>query len=95
MRLVPTNKFQQTDPAILSPYTHAHVVTPSDTEDLAELPRGLYASKSSSSHADVSIILDGDDTPFVFSFARGEIVPMRVKRVRVTDTDATTVVALY
>ena len=43
----------------------------------------------------MSIILDGDDTPFVFSFARGEIVPMRVKRVRVTDTDATTVVALY
>lgn len=92
---MPTNKFQQTDPAINSPYTHAHVVTPSDTEDLAEVPRALYATKGASSHSDVSIILSGDDDPVTFVLARGVIVPMRVKRVRVTDTDATIIVALY
>jgi hypothetical protein len=95
VRLVPTNNFQQTDPAILSPYTHAHVVTPSDTEDLDEVPRALYASKGASSHCSVSAILSGDTDPITLELARGEIVPVRVKRVRVTNTDATNIVALY
>ena len=95
MRLVPTNNFQQTDPAINAPYTRSRLVTPSDTEDLDEITRALYASKSTSSHSDVSVILSGDDTPITLVLARGEIVPMRVKRVRVTNTDATNIVALY
>lgn len=92
---MPTNNFQQTDPAINSPYTHGHVVTPSDTTDLDEIPRALYATKGASSHSDVSVILMGDTDPVTFVLARGVIVPMRVKRVRVTNTDATTIVALY
>ena len=92
---MPTNRFQQTDPAILSPYTHGHIVTPSDTEDLDEVTRALYASKGSSSHCSVSVILSGDDEPIKLELARGEVVPFRVRRVRVTDTDATAIVALY
>lgn len=92
---MPTNNFQQTDPAINSPYLHGHAVTPSDTVDLAELPRAIYASKGSTSHCDVSVILAGDDTPVTFVLARGEIAPIRVKRVMATGTDATAIVALY
>ena len=89
------NNYWQTDPAINSPYIHGHVVTPSDTVDLAELPRAIYASKGSSSHSDVSVILAGDNTPVTFVLARGEIVPVRAKRVMATGTDATAIVALY
>jgi hypothetical protein len=70
-------------------------VTPSDTEDLDEVPRALYASKGASSHCSVSAILSGDTDPITLELARGEIVPVRVKRVRVTNTDATNIVALY
>ena len=89
------NNYWQTDPAINSPYIHAHVVTPSDTVDLPEIPRALYAHKGASSHCDVTLIPAGDEDPVLFVLARGEIVPVRAKRVMATGTDATAVVALY
>jgi hypothetical protein len=92
---MPTNKFSQNDASILAPYTRSVTITPSDSTDLAEVTRALYASKGSSSHCSVSVILGGDTDPITLELARGEIVPIRVKRVRVTNTDATSVIALY
>jgi hypothetical protein len=91
---VATNRFSQADAAILSPYTRAVTITPNDNEDLVEIPRGVYASKGSS-HCTVVVIMEGDDVSVSLDFARGEIMPIRVRRIYATGTDATSIVALY
>ena len=94
-RTLATNRFQQTDKAINSPYTRAEVLTPSDTEDLAEIPRAICAYKSSGSHTKINVLLADDDTPAVFYVVSGDLLPLRVKRLYSTDTDATHITALY
>lgn len=90
-----SNRFSQTDPAILSPFTRSVTVTPSDTEDLAEISRGIFATKGSSSHCTIVLLLADNTTTATFDLARGEYLPLRVKRVYSTGTDATNIVALY
>lgn len=90
-----TNKFQQTDPAIHAPFIRSVTVTPSDTEDLAEISRGIFATKGASSHSTIVVLLADDTTSATFDLARGEYLPLRVKRVYATGTDATNIVALY
>lgn len=89
-----TNNFSQTSPEILAPYTRAVDVTPDDDNDLSEVTRGIHAH-GAGSHHDLSVILQGDDNPVVIAIAKGDILPLRVRRVRATDTTATTIVALY
>ncbi len=92
--MVATNKFQQTDKAINAPYTRAVSVTPSDTTDLNEIPRGLHAD-GVGSHHNVAVILEGDASSVIINMAKGHIMPLRVRRVLATGTTATSVVALY
>ena len=93
--VAPSNRFQQTDPAINAPYTRAKELTQSDTEDLAEIPRAICAFKSGGSTTKIKVLLADDDTPTIFFVVSGDLLPMRVKRVYLTDTDATHVTALY
>lgn len=90
-----SNRFSQTDPAILAPYTRGVTVTPSDTVDLAEVSRGIFATKGTSSHSTIVVLLADNTTTTTFDLARGEYLPLRVKRVYATGTDATNIVALY
>lgn len=90
-----TNRFAQTDAAILSPYTRASVVTPSDTEDLPEISRGICAYKNSGSHTKMNLILADDTEAEIFYVVSGDLLPLRVKRVMDTDTDATHITVLY
>jgi hypothetical protein len=91
-----TNNFSSTDAAILAPYTDAVAITPSNTVDLAQVTRALHAH-GAGSHHDVAVTLanDPDGTSVVLSIAKGDVLPIRVKRVWVTGTTATTIVGLY
>lgn len=91
-----TNNFSSNSLSVLSPFTSASVVTPSDTVDLAQVTRGLQAHRSGN-HNDVaiSVIMMNDTSPVTLYIPNGQPIALRVKRVLVTGTDATSVVALY
>ena len=93
--LVATNNFQQTDKAINAPYTRAVSVTPSDTTDLAEVPRAINFLKGGGGHASLTVILEGDSASVTLSLSHAGIYPIRPRRILATGTDATNIVALY
>jgi len=71
---------------------NAEPVTPSDTEDLFNVARGIWVGGA----GDVKVDLETGGTAIVFSnVPSGTILPIRVKRVYATDTTATNLVALY
>ena len=91
-----TNNFSQTDPGVVAPYTRAVAVTPNDTTDLAEVTRALNVHKGTGgSTTDIAVIMAGDSSSITLTFAVGTTIPIRVRRVLSTGTDATRVVALY
>ena len=92
--LVPTNNFQSRDAALPS-YTRAVAVTPNNTTDLVETTRAIMVDHATLQHAMVSVILSGDTAAVTIPVRTGVVTPLRVTRVRVTGTDASTVIALY
>ena len=96
---MPTNTFSQTAPEILAPYTRAVEVTPSDTEVLDEVTRGLGAHQphgaGNPDHSAVKVLMMGDAEPVTIWIQTGNILPVRVSRVYSTGTDAEAVVAFY
>lgn len=75
-----------------SPARRATPVTPSDSVDLADTARGLYIGAG----GDVALIAAGDTVAVTFAgLVAGTILPVRTKRVMVTGTDATSIVALW
>lgn len=91
---MPSDVFSQNDSAILSPYTRAVEITPSDTEDLDEVTRALNVYGSGNHHA-VKVKMLGGGDPVIIYTANGGFVNVRVTRVYETDTTATSIVALY
>ena len=92
---MPTNNFSQDDEAILSPYTRAVAVDPSDTVDLSEVPRAININKGGGGHAEVRVILQDDTDPITLYLTHASIFPIRPRRVLLTGTNATSIVALY
>jgi hypothetical protein len=77
-----------------NPGRRAVAVTPSATVDLTDYPRALYIGVG----GDVSVIPVGNaaDTAVVFKgLAAGTILPVGVRRVFVSGTTATDIVAIY
>ena len=75
-----------------SPAWDAAAVTPNNSTDLPRAPtRGLYTG----SGGDISVIMAGGTTVLFADTAPGSVLAVRVDRVRVTDTVATGIVALY
>lgn len=74
-----------------SPAEYAAAVTPSDSIDLTKVPRALYVGGSGNLNVDMP---DGSTVQFN-GVLGGSILPVRVKRVRSTNTTATYIVALY
>jgi hypothetical protein len=91
---MPINNFQAKD-ASLPSYTRALAVTPNNSTDLAETTRAIMVDHATLQHAMVSVILMGDTAAVTIPIRTGVVTPLRVTRVRVTGTDATTVIALY
>lgn len=90
-----TNKFSQSESSILAPYTRAVSVTPSDTTDLAEVPRAINLYKGGGGHAAMVVILEGDSQAVTLYLNHAGIYPIRPRRILATGTDATNIVALY
>lgn len=90
------NNFSQNDSAIIAPFTRAVAITPSDTEDLAEVTRGLNVHKGTGgSTTSINVLLSGDAEPVIMTFQVGFVIPLRIRRVYATGTDATVIVGLY
>lgn len=94
-RTLATNKFSQTEAAILAPYTRAVEVTPNDSVDLAEVPRAINFLKGGGGHAAIRVTLDGDSASVLMHLSHAGIYPIRPRRIHATDTTATNIVALY
>ena len=81
------------DAGLESPVWDAVAVSPDNSNDLARAPtRALYIGGAGA----VKVDMAGTGTAVVFSGVQaGTILPIRVDRVYVADTDATLIVALY
>lgn len=75
----------------MPPATGGEAVTPSDSADLTNESRGLYVGGA----GNVAVTMK-DGTPLTFvGVPAGSLLPIRVSRVKATNTTATSIVALY
>lgn len=71
--------------------TSAVAITPHDTNDLTDITRGLFVGTG----GNVSLILADDSTAVLFkNVPAGSVLPLRVKRVRATNTTAADMLGL-
>lgn len=85
------DKFGGINADLDSPADFAASVTPSDSADIATASRGLYVGGT----GDMAVtMLSGGSVTFK-AVPAGSILPIRVSRVLVTGTTATSIVALY
>ena len=83
--------FEHTEPGIQQPGRHAANITPNDSRDLANIPRGIYVGGAGD--LDVTMLGEGEvgsggRVTFVGLLA-GSIIPIRVSRVWAAGTTAT------
>lgn len=82
------SRFQAT---VISPLSTAASVTPHNTNELAYVTRALYVGGT----GDVSVTMqDGGEVIFA-GVPAGTTLPIRVKIVKATGTDATDIIALW
>lgn len=67
-------------------------VSPSDSTDLADVPRGISVNVDGNVSMDSA---DGTETAVVIRLLAGQIYPLAPKRIRSTSTTATGIVAYY
>lgn len=73
-----------------APYANAADVTPSDTADLTYTTRALYVGTT----GNLVVIMASGDTVTLDSVPVG-VLPIRVSRVKATNTTAANIVALW
>lgn len=69
----------------------AFEITTSNSEDLPNVTRAIYVGGS----GDIKVTTDGNKTVIFKGAQQGTILPIRVKKVFATGTDATFLVGLY
>lgn len=74
-----------------SPAGGAAAITPNDSTDLSTVTRGIYVGGAGNIAADM---MDGTAVTVSGALA-GTVLPLRVKRVKSTNTTATNLLALY
>lgn len=82
------SRFQQDN---YSPITHAAEVAPSDAEELAYVTRALYVGDGGS----VKVTMQDSGVVTFVAVPTGTTLPIRVKKVFDTGTDADSIVALW
>ena len=86
-----TDSFSRFQTQDFSPLTNAASVTPHNTNELSFVTRALYVGAT----GDVAVTMqDGGDVIFV-DVPAGTVLPIRVKVVKSTGTDATSIIALW
>lgn len=73
------------------PHSHAFVVTPHDTNDLAFSTRALYIGVT----GDVKVNMVGGEAGITFKAVPVGVLPIRATLVASTGTTATNIVGLY
>lgn len=82
------SRFQAT---VISPLTSAASVTPHNTNELAYVTRALYVGGA----GDVSVTMQDSGDVVFEGVPAGTTLPVRVKVVKATGTDATGIIALW
>jgi len=83
--------FEKNAIAMNSPAANAFAITPDNSTDFDQVTRAIYVGGD----GDIAAVLI-DDSVVTFSGAvAGTIIPVRMKRVNSTNTDATNLVGLY
>ncbi|MCT8003001.1 hypothetical protein V3I01_09890 [Sphingomonas sp. gentR] len=88
--------FSSTADTVSNPATRAEVLTPSDTADLPDIPKGIYVGTGG------TLVMIGIGAPAGATTGRtwknvpnGAIIPFRARRVLATGTTAADMLALY
>jgi len=71
--------------------THAASLTPSDTNDLSDVTRWLYVGTG----GNVVVNMADGSTVTLIGVATGSLLPIRVSRVKNTNTTASNMIALW
>ena len=82
------SRFQTHD---VSPITNAADVTPHNTNELSYVTRALYVGTG----GNVAVTLQDSGSVTFVAVPSGTVLPVRVKIVKATGTDATDIVALW
>jgi len=85
------DKFSDYPTSLTAPARDGAAVVPSDTVDLAVLPRAIYVGQT----GNLSLRLAGGQTVAFQNVQAGSFLPIRAKGVNVTGTTATGLVALW
>lgn len=86
-----TDNFSDSRDSLESPAENAYSVTPNNTTDLPFATRAFYVGGA----GDVKIDTVGGDTVTLVGCLAGSYHPIRIKRVYLTGTTATNIIALY
>lgn len=85
------DKFSDYPTSLTAPAREAVAVTPSDTVDLAFLPRAIYVGQT----GNLSVRLAGGQSATFQNVQAGSFLPIRALGVNVAGTTATGLVALW
>lgn len=85
------DKFSRFQESVISPLTTAAAVTPHNTNELSYVTRAIYVGGA----GDLAVtMVDGGEVTFV-AIPAGTVLPIRVKVVKATGTDASSIIALW
>lgn len=74
-----------------APASHAEAITPSDTEELSYITRGIYVGVG----GDIVVVMPAGSTIAFKNAVAGTVLPISVRQVKATNTTATNLVALH
>lgn len=86
-----SDAFEKVEPGLQSPAGNADVITPSDADDLPNVPRAIYIGTA----GNVKVQMVSGHTVTLSNVQAGVIYPIRVRKVFATDTTADALVALW
>jgi len=84
------DNFATHNPGLDSPAEDAFAITPHDTNDLAQVTRGIYVGGA----GDLTVVTKGGTTVLFSAVPAGVVLPVRAAKVKSTGTAATSLVGL-
>lgn len=85
------DNFSDYPTTLTTPARDAAAITPSDSVDIAVLPRALYVGAT----GNLSLRMAGGQTVTLQGVQAGTVLPIRVARVNATGTTAAAIIALW
>jgi hypothetical protein len=89
------SKFTQEDVAwdttLNSPGSHHAAITPSDTVNMTNHCRGIYVGVA----GNIAILSVNDELETYIAASAGSVIPIQAKRVNLTDTTASSLIAMW